>query len=122
QSGRPNPRSSKGSSGARPVFGPYAAEYNPAGRMRSNCTRRCKERSMAMHRYFAPLSAALGVALLFLPTPLRAADMTDAARQFIEQYESTIRPLEISAARAWWDANVTGKDEDFAAKEEAERR
>ena len=31
-------------------------------------------------------------------------------------------PLEIEIGRAWWNANVSGKDEDFAAKEEAQNK
>ena len=44
------------------------------------------------------------------------------ARRFIRTHEETIRPLEIEVARRWWDANVSGKDEDYREKEEAETR
>ena len=44
------------------------------------------------------------------------------AEQVIKSYEETVRPLERAAALAWWNANVSGKDEDFAAKEEAQNR
>ena len=50
----------------------------------------------------------------------QAADADTEARQFIGEYEKTVRPLEIDVGRKWWQANVTGKDEDFKAKEEAE--
>ncbi|MFO0908591.1 MAG: M2 family metallopeptidase [Isosphaeraceae bacterium] len=50
----------------------------------------------------------------------RSAD--DEARAFVTGHETNIRPLEIAAARAWWNANVSGKDADFAAKEEAQNR
>ncbi len=43
-------------------------------------------------------------------------------RLFLRDYEVGIRPLERAAALAWWNANVTGKDEDFAAKEDAQNR
>ena len=33
-----------------------------------------------------------------------------------------IEPIQIETNRAWWNANVSGKDEDFAAKEAAENR
>src|SRR5207248_8946600 len=33
-----------------------------------------------------------------------------------------LRPLEIRAGHAWWDANISGKDEDFKRKEEAQNR
>jgi peptidyl-dipeptidase A len=41
------------------------------------------------------------------------------AKAFISRHESQIRPLEIASGLAWWNANVSGKDEDFAAKEAA---
>lgn len=51
-----------------------------------------------------------------------AQDTTDAARKFLREHEARVQPLQIASARAWWDANVSGKDEDFARKEEAENR
>jgi peptidyl-dipeptidase A len=44
------------------------------------------------------------------------------ARRFVEYYETTVRPLEIDAAKAFWTANVTGKEEDFAKKQETEEK
>jgi peptidyl-dipeptidase A len=44
------------------------------------------------------------------------------AKAFIARHENQIRPLEIASGLAWWNANVTGKDEDFAAKEAATNR
>lgn len=49
-------------------------------------------------------------------------DETTKARQFVEAFTQKIRPLEIAAARAWWDANLTGKDEHFQRKEAAENK
>jgi peptidyl-dipeptidase A len=49
-------------------------------------------------------------------------DAPAQARRFLRDHEATVRPLETAAARAWWDANVSGKDEDFRAKEEAQNR
>ena len=51
-----------------------------------------------------------------------ASEPQQAARALIAEYERTVVPLEIATARAWWQANVTGKDEDFAAKESAENK
>jgi peptidyl-dipeptidase A len=45
-----------------------------------------------------------------------------AAQAFVKQYESTVVPIEIEAARAWWNANTSGRDEDYAVKENAENR
>src|SRR5262245_17707696 len=50
------------------------------------------------------------------------ADVEEDARAFIRGHEETIRPREREAALAWWNANVTGKDEDFKAKEEAQNQ
>ena len=44
------------------------------------------------------------------------------ARRFIARYEQEVKPLAIDAARAWWDANVTGSDADFQRKEELETK
>lgn len=54
---------------------------------------------------------------------LDASDDNEArARQFIARHEATVKPLEIEVAHRWWTANVTGKDEDYRLKEEAETR
>ncbi len=74
------------------------------------------------------LAFSLGLALLAVAVgPALAADTSqednDArARRFIKAYEETIRPLEIEVNRRWWDANVSGKDEDYRRKSEAETR
>jgi len=47
---------------------------------------------------------------------------SDRARRFVEGYTARMRPLEIAANRAWWNANITGKDEDFKKKEEAQNQ
>lgn len=44
------------------------------------------------------------------------------ARQFIKDHEARIRPLEKAASLTWWNANVSGKDEDFKAKEAAQNK
>jgi peptidyl-dipeptidase A len=47
---------------------------------------------------------------------------TMTAKSFIASHEEKVRPLERAVALAWWNANISGKDEDFAAKEEAQNR
>jgi peptidyl-dipeptidase A len=55
--------------------------------------------------------------------PLSAAESADqAAQAFVARYEAEIRPLEIALNLTWWKANTTGKDEDFAAKVEAQNK
>ncbi|MBI3836994.1 MAG: M2 family metallopeptidase [Planctomycetia bacterium] len=45
-----------------------------------------------------------------------------AAGRFVAMHEAQVRPLEIALNLAWWQANTSGKDEDFAAKVEAQNR
>ena len=37
-------------------------------------------------------------------------------------HEAKLRPLELAANKAWWDANITGKDDDFKKKEETQNK
>ena len=43
-------------------------------------------------------------------------DAGEQARQFVAAHEAKVRPLEKAAALAWWNANISGKDEDFAGQ------
>jgi peptidyl-dipeptidase A len=51
-----------------------------------------------------------------------AADADKLAKQLVAEYERDFRPLEIEAGRRWWDANVTGSDEAYRLKQEAENQ
>lgn len=66
------------------------------------------------------LTALLACYLPF--AAVAAPDATERARKFVEAHEKKIRPLEVAAGSAWWDANTSGKDEDFKRKEEAQNR
>jgi peptidyl-dipeptidase A len=57
-------------------------------------------------------------------TTIAATDVDGpgAARAFILEHAHTVRPLERTASLAWWNANVSGRDEDFKAKEDAQNR
>jgi peptidyl-dipeptidase A len=71
------------------------------------------------------LPAALALAALLLWRPAAAIanpETTDRARQFLDAHTKKLRPLEVAAAIAWWDANVSGKDEDFARKEQTQNK
>jgi peptidyl-dipeptidase A len=46
----------------------------------------------------------------------------ERAKRFIRRHEATIAPLEIEVNRLWWTANVSGKDEDYRRKQEAETK
>jgi peptidyl-dipeptidase A len=52
----------------------------------------------------------------------KATNPDAAAGQFVAGHEAQARPLEIALNRAWWKANTSGKDADFAAKVEAQNR
>ncbi len=65
------------------------------------------------------------LAMLIVVGALASASSQDAAeraRELVKEHEGRIQPLQIASAKAWWTANITGKDEDFAAKEEAENK
>ena len=71
------------------------------------------------------LSGGAAVAGL-LTTQVDAAqqpnDPIAAAKDFVAAYEKKMRPLELTANIAWWDANTSGKDDDFRRKEEAQNK
>ena len=50
------------------------------------------------------------------------ADGPSAAQAFIAEHERVVRPLERAVGLAWWNANVSGSDQDFKAKEDAQNR
>ena len=73
---------------------------------------------------FSPgTSACMALTLLSFSAPSLAAEPTDqAAREFIREYELTVKPLQTASGLAWWNANTTGRDEDFAEKEALENK
>ena len=55
-------------------------------------------------------------------TSLAGAKPTERAQKFIDAHVAKLRPLELKANLAWWDANISGKDEDFQRKEAAQNK
>jgi peptidyl-dipeptidase A len=47
---------------------------------------------------------------------------TMRAQKFVDAHVAKLQPLEKAAGLAWWEANISGKDEDFQRKEEAQNR
>ena len=47
-----------------------------------------------------------------------AQQADDEAKAFVADHVKKIRPLEIALGKAWWSANISGTDADFARKEE----
>src|SRR6266480_5972630 len=79
---------------------------------------------MSVPRLVLPFAFALAT-LLILCCPFAAVaspETTARARKFLKAHETKLRPLEIKASEAWWDANTTGKDEDFKRKEESQNK
>src|SRR5262245_21952394 len=66
--------------------------------------------------------AALAVAAVVPATASASPQATEQAKRFLAAHEARLRPLDIAAALAWWNANISGKDEDFKKKEEAQNR
>jgi len=65
------------------------------------------------------LAGGAAVAGLAAPDAALAAP-DDDARAFITAHENRVKPLEIAAGHAWWRANISGRDDDFKKKEEAQ--
>src|SRR2546426_781354 len=79
---------------------------------------------MSVLRLVLPFTFTLAT-LLVLCCPFAAVaspETTARARKFLQAHEAKLRPLEIKASEAWWDANTTGKDEDFKRKEESQNK
>jgi peptidyl-dipeptidase A len=74
--------------------------------------------------------AALGVVVMGLycggssdgSDPGAPAGNDARAARFLQQYNATVRPVEIEVALWWWNANTSGRDDDFRKKQETETR
>ncbi|MGI9427621.1 MAG: M2 family metallopeptidase [Bythopirellula sp.] len=72
--------------------------------------------------FISRLAAITIIAMPMAPTPSRAQSETDVALSFLVEYETNVKPLDIAIGKAWWKANTTGNDKDFAEKEALEKR
>lgn len=78
---------------------------------------------MLVSRMIVPVLLTVGLLLLVGPmTAMASGEVTGRARQFLKGHDQRIRPLDIATNLAWWNANTSGKDEDFKRKEEAQNR
>ena len=69
---------------------------------------------------FKLLSSVL-LGLLIMNNNLHGEENLDAdAKSFLEKHELMMRPMEIAANLAWWDANTTGSPLAFEKKEKAQ--
>jgi peptidyl-dipeptidase A len=73
-------------------------------------------------RLLVPAALAVGLALLCLPAAPAGEGATERARRFLKEHEARYRPLDVANNLAWWNANTSGRAEDFARKEEAQNR
>jgi peptidyl-dipeptidase A len=78
---------------------------------------------MHLFRDVFPLVIAAILLLAVAPAgALASPAATERARKFMAAHEAKVRPLDTAANLAWWTANITGKDEDFKKKEEAQNK
>jgi peptidyl-dipeptidase A len=75
----------------------------------------------ALRELFPLVLAGLAVAAV-APAAIASPEATERARKFLADHESRMRPLDIAGSLAWWNANISGKDEDFKKKEEAQNK
>jgi peptidyl-dipeptidase A len=74
-------------------------------------------------RFLLPACFALTALVVCGPLAAHASEeITSRARKFLDAHTAKLRPLELAGNKAWWDANVTGKSEDFKRKEETQNR
>ncbi|NLE61191.1 MAG: M2 family metallopeptidase [Planctomycetes bacterium] len=74
---------------------------------------------------FCYCCVSLGVvSLTFASLEASAAEPlpAEAAKRFIAEYEASVRPLQIASAQADWNAQASGKDEDYKAAQEAQNK
>lgn len=84
-----------------------------------------KQQPHAILRIVFTASLALSVwAMLFAQekTQVDQKEWERRAQAFVDAHDREVRPLEIAVAKAWWDANTSGKDEDYERKTEAETK
>lgn len=77
---------------------------------------------MSLNRRDFLIAGGTAVAATVIPNSLTGADANDEAAAFIKDHVAKMRPLEVQAGIAWWNANTTGSKEDYAKKEEAQNK
>src|SRR5205085_8872238 len=82
---------------------------------------RIVEHYMHLFRDLLPL-LAVGLFLCVTGSVFASPEATERAKKFIAGHDTRIRSLDVSANLAWWNANISGKDEDFKKKEEAQNK
>lgn len=62
------------------------------------------------------------ITMAVFTTAAGAADRTADAKAFVAGHETRFKALDVTAGKAWWDANTTGSDDAFKRKEDAQNR
>jgi peptidyl-dipeptidase A len=74
-------------------------------------------------RFLSPAVCGLIVMGAGSLLPVSASEeVTMKAKKFVEAHTAKLRPLEVASSLAWWNANISGKEEDFKTKAEAQNR
>jgi peptidyl-dipeptidase A len=70
------------------------------------------------------LRVAVGclLVLVLASRVLASPEVTKEARRFVADHEKRLRPLDVAANLAWWEASTTGSKEAFAKKVEAQNK
>src|SRR5262245_6935061 len=77
---------------------------------------------MSSLRLFPTAGAALAVLVLGSNVGMASPETTERAKKFTTEHTRKLRPLEIAGQRAWWDANISGKEEDYKRKTDAQNK
>ena len=77
---------------------------------------------MSLFHFVSGLFVMVLLGVVIRPAGSAEPSSDARAKQFVDRYEKTVRPLEVEVSRLWWTANVSGRDEDYKAKEDAENR
>lgn len=72
-----------------------------------------------MKKQYSSIIFTLTISFLLSSCTSKQEKMETRMRKFAADYETTIIPLYIQASLASWDANISGKDEDWARSEKA---
>src|SRR5437868_1247304 len=75
-------------------------------------------------RLALPVALAIAAALVcWRPmVALAESNANNRAAEFVKAHVAKVRPLEVASNLAWWNANVSGRDEDFKEREKAQNR
>jgi peptidyl-dipeptidase A len=78
---------------------------------------------MSWLRVLLPALFILAALAVWRPSVVSASpEVTNRAGEFLKEHTEKLRPLEVASNLAWWNANISGKDEDYKKKIDAQNR